>query len=782
MLESLTRWRVKQKDNNIVQHLKTELSISEITAHLLVNRGLERVEDAQQFLYVESINYEDPYLLKGMRRATQRIRSAIEQCETILIFGDYDADGVTSTALLVYALRKLNANVLTYIPNRFTEGYGPNEAAFRWAKQQGVSLIVSVDTGISATYEAEVAKELEIDFIITDHHEPPPELPDAYAIINPKQLDCPYPFKELAGVGVAFKLAHALLGDVPTSLLDLVAIGTVSDLVPLKGENRKFVIDGIPRIEQSDKPGIQALLASCGVKGHSLDEEQIGFMLGPRLNAAGRMDSAEIALELLIATNDEEAHICAEQLNELNKARQKEVEEITKQAISIVEDHYKNDRVIVLFHEAWNSGVIGIVASRLVERYYRPVVILTKEHDDNEAKGSARSIESFHLFANLSSCRDILTHFGGHTMAAGLTIPLENIDELRERLNRYAFEQLNEDDFIPITEVDVQCDVKDVTIDMLEEIARLAPFGVGNPKPKFLLKNKQLSQIRKIGSQENHLKFQLKEDDNILEGVGFRFGYLFHEISQETNVNVVGELTINEWNGFRKPQLMLSDLSVHEWQLFDYRGVKQIHKYLQQLPSEHVQLIYFRQHSLEVLDLNEWKPFAYCPVDGFGHFDRERTYHVIIDLPRHERELTDWYRSLSSQPTRTYALFYHKEDYLFTPVPSREQFKLVYGLLKQIRQTTVAKAYEIARAYRLRDDAITFIIKVFAELNFLKMDEGFISIVTHPKKRALTESKTYQEKLALIETEKKLLYSSYRELKAFFQTIFERGEVEEAVK
>ncbi|MFA8439688.1 single-stranded-DNA-specific exonuclease RecJ [Pueribacillus sp. YX66] len=782
MLESLTRWQVKEIDEAIVQQIQNKLSISEVTARLLVSRGIESVESAKNFLHIDSTPYFDPFLLKDMERAVKRIHTAIEKQETILIFGDYDADGVTSTSLLVYTFRKLHAKFLTYIPNRFTEGYGPNEAAFRWAKQQGVSLIVTVDTGISAVYEAEVAKELQLDLIITDHHEPPLTLPDAFAIINPKQPDCSYPFNELAGVGVAFKLAQALVGTVPKELLDLVAIGTVSDLVPLIEENRKFVFEGIPLIENSDKPGIQALLASCGLNGKPLDEEQIGFLLGPRLNAAGRMDSADPALQLLIAMNEDDANAWAEQLNELNKERQKLVDAMAKQAIDLVEEKYKNDRVIVISHEGWNSGVIGIVASRLVERYYRPVVALAIELESGEAKGSARSIAHFDLYANLSLCEDILVNFGGHTMAAGLTINVNQIDELRQRLNVIAQEQLTGDDFIPITEIDVECNVEDVTIETLEEIAQLAPFGVGNPKPKVLLENKQLSHVRKIGSQENHLKFQLKENEAVLEGVGFRFGHLFHEVTQNVSVSLVGELSINEWNGFRKPQVILSDLSVQNWQLFDYRGVKQVAEHLKRLRAEDVQLIYFRNETIDALQLYHWEQVAYCPITNNGSFDLNRPYHVILDLPRQENELSDWYASIAKQPKRTYAFFHHAEDHLFTPIPSREQFKLFYALMKKVQQTTVEKAFRLARSYRLRDDSIHFITKVFNELNFVKINEGNLSFVNNPEKKALTDSKTYQHKLAMIEIEKKLLYSSYDELKSFFQNIYDRLQVEEAIK
>lgn len=781
MLKSSTRWHIKDVCEEKVKQMQNELPISHITARLLIGRGIETPEEGSQFLNIQSDSYHDPFLLKDMDRATTRIKQAVSEGERILIFGDYDADGVTSTSLLVYVLRELDADYLTYIPNRFTEGYGPNESAFRWAKQQGVDVIITVDTGIAAWHEAIVAKELDIDFIITDHHEPPEQLPDAYAIINPKQADCHYPFKELAGAGVALKFAQALLGEPPTHLLDLAAIGTIADLVPLKGENRKIAFEGLPLIEKSSKPGIQALLQMCRLKGKPVNEEHVGFLLGPRINAAGRMESADPALQLLISTNDEEANEWAEHIDELNKERQQLVEKMTKQAVEIVEQEHKNDRVIVVAREDWNSGVVGIVASRLVGRYHRPVIVLTVDSETKEATGSARSIENFNLYANLAECRHILINFGGHTMAAGLTIAIDQVDELRITLNQLAEKQLQEEDFIPITTIDAECQIEHVTLAMLEEVAQLAPFGVGNPAPTFLLSSKQVSQLRKIGSKENHLKFQLKTEDKLLEGVGFHFGYLFHEVSQGATVNMVGQLSINEWNGYRKPQLMLSDLSVDDWQLFDFRGTKRISEVLDSLPPEKTQLIYFRPHTLELLELTKWGNLAYNPVLDVGFFEQTRCYHILLDLPQSDKALVNWYHSLLYPPERTYTIFHHEENHLFTPIPTREHFKLYYAILKKEKQLAFPVLTQVARSYQLTVNALQFMTDVFADLNFVTINDGVITFVESPASKALTESNTYQKKLQEIEVEKTLLYSSYEELKSFFQKTYDGIHVEEAI-
>lgn len=431
MLKSKTRWVVRKPDQHLVQMLANELKITPLTASLLVNRGLDTVDAARYFLFGKD-DFHDPFLLKGMDLAVNRIRQAIEHHERILIYGDYDADGISSTSLLMLTLLDFGAMVDFYIPNRFTEGYGPNEQAFRQAKENGFSLIITVDTGIAAVHEAAVAKELGLDLIITDHHEPGPVLPTALAIIHPKLPDSTYPFRELAGVGVAFKLAHALYGKTPEHLLEIAVIGTVADLVSLKGENRLIVKKGLEQLRSTKNIGLKAIFKSAGIDPLTINEETIGFTLGPRINAVGRLKDADLAVRLLLTDDPEEAEIFATEIEVLNKTRQEIVNTITAEAIEEVETHYSGpeNKVLVIGREGWNAGVIGIVASRLVEKFYRPVIVLSFDRDKGLAKGSARSIQGFDLFHNLSTCRDILPHFGGHPMAAGMTLKLDDVDEL----------------------------------------------------------------------------------------------------------------------------------------------------------------------------------------------------------------------------------------------------------------------------------------------------------------------------------------------------------------
>lgn len=788
MLKSKTRWEVNRVEEEAANLLVTELNIAPLVASLLVNRGLHTVEDARDFLFIENSEFHDPFLLDGMDITIERIRSAIEKNEKILIFGDYDADGVSSTTVLLTALRESSAQVDFYIPNRFTEGYGPNEAAFRWAKESGFTLIITVDTGISALHEAQVAKDLGLDLIITDHHEPGPELPNAFSIIHPKKETCSYPFKELAGVGVAFKVAHALLGRVPEELLEIAAIGTIADLVPLQGENRLLAKKGISALRKTTRPGLRALLKVCGTEQSDVSEETIGFAIGPRINAVGRLDSADPAVHLLMTTDPEEARELAEEVDSYNKQRQQLVNEMTKAAIEEVENHFPADQngVLVIAKEGWNAGVVGIVASRLVDRFYRPTIVLSIDHEKGTAKGSARSIEGFNLYENLSLCREILPHFGGHPMAAGMTLGLEHVDELRDRLNRLAKEQLTEEDFIPVTKVDVDCELSDVSLETISEMELLSPFGMSNPKPRVRLKDVSIGTIRKIGSDQNHLKITFEDNGVSLDSIGFGLGEVYNDVSPSAKMSVIGELSINEWNNFRKPQIMIQDIAINEWQLFDFRGNKKFKEAMLQISKEKRRLIAFSEqiatnpvyldHKDEIIVINE--------IEQARQFSCEDTYLCLLDLP-HDEELIKLLLD-PVLPNRIYTFFNSNsiQSHFFSTIPTRDHFKWFYGFLSK-RGTFDMNRYasDLAKHKGWSKETIDFISEVFFELEFVKIDKGIISLSNHGQKRDLTESKTYQLKQQQIELENKFLYSSYQQLKHWFDSINNGSlKFEEAMK
>ncbi|EOR25599.1 single-stranded-DNA-specific exonuclease RecJ [Niallia nealsonii AAU1] len=606
MLRSKKRWIKEEAPNKEkASELAEELKIAPLVASLLIKRGYYTTEEAKAFLFDDNNEFHDPFLLLGMNIAVERIKKAISNNESILIFGDYDADGVTSTTVMMKTLEDLGANVQFYIPNRFTEGYGPNEGAFRYAKSIGVQLIITVDTGIAAVHEAQVAKELDIDLIITDHHEPGPVLPEALAIIHPKIEGSKYPFRDLAGVGVAFKLSHALYGSVPLHLLPFAAIGTIADLVSLTGENRLLAKKGIKALQETNNIGLNALYRQMNVEKNAINEETIGFMLAPRINAIGRLGSADPAVELLSTDDPELAKELALEMEETNKERQAIVNQITEEAIEQVEQNYPlaENRVLIVGKEGWNPGVVGIVASRLVEKFYRPTIILSFDYEKGVAKGSARSIEGFDLYQNLSTCRDILPHFGGHPMAAGMSLKIDDVDVLRNNLNKLAFDQLTEEDLVPLTKVDGSFSISDISIQSIEDMQMLAPFGVDNPKPKLTFCDLEVENMRKIGSNQNHLKILLKQNEFDLDGIGFGIGDLCDHIAPNAKVSVLGELSINEWNNRKKTQIFIQDIEVSHWQLFDYRSLRKMN-HLYDVVPENAHWIFFHQDSVPK-DMNQ---------------------------------------------------------------------------------------------------------------------------------------------------------------------------------
>ncbi|TMW73965.1 single-stranded-DNA-specific exonuclease RecJ [Alteribacter natronophilus] len=774
MLKSKTRWKIETADKELAESIAAETGLSVLAARLLVQRGFTDTEEAKRFINMDESILHDPFLFKGMKEGTERIKRAIENGERILVFGDYDADGVTSTSVMFQTLQKLGAQAGYYVPNRFTEGYGPNENAFRQAKEEGVGVIVTVDTGISAVHEAEVAKELGIDLVITDHHEPPPQIPDAYAVINHKQEDCPYPFKDLAGVGVAFKTAQALLERFPEEFLDLFTLGTVADLVPLTGENRYLVKKGLQAIAGTSRPGLRALMDLAGVDGDEVTEEHVGFALGPRLNAAGRLDSAQPAVALLLTEDPAEGDDIARQVDDLNKERQKIVNDMTKEAVAQVEKDGPGP-VIIVGQEGWNAGVIGIVASRLVEKYYRPTIVLSLDSETGLAKGSARSIEGFDMFRNLSECREWLPHFGGHPMAAGLTMEMTNIDQLRVKLGQLAEAVLTEDDYVPTRRIDLTAEVSEITVQAINDLKRLAPFGVGHPSPKVLIPETGIGQYKKIGSNKDHLKLTFEQDGAKLDGIGFRVGDLYEQLTPLDRVAVIGDVSINEWNGHVKPQLIIDDLKVEDWQLFDYRG-KYVNwtSILEQNENEKLVYVKFRPETAvpavlenaetEVVDVTSDRDNILLP---------EGASVILGDIPPSAEAMETLFHG--SLPGRIYAVFTQDDDTFFQTLPTREHFKWYYAFLAKRKTFNLEKqARDLAKYKGWTKDTVDFMSQVFFELNFVTINNGFVTLQDQPSRKSLEESALYQSRVRQSELENQLVYSSYRALKQWFSPLFDR--------
>lgn len=519
----LRKWEVRPLDKERAAAFAQTYGVPFFLAMLMNIRGLDDAAHLREFLG-EGEPLSDPFLLKDMDKAAARITRAVDNMEKIAVYGDYDADGVTSTAMLYSYLETRGADVIFYIPQREGEGYGMNIGAVEYLKEQGVSLIVTVDNGISSVQEVARANELGIDVVVTDHHRPQEILPDAVAVVDAYRPDDTSPYKHFSGVGIAFKLLMALedgAGDVEDLLeaySDLAAIGTIGDIVPLTGENRTLIRAGLERLSQSDRPGVQALLENAGIAGKALTSTNVAFTLVPRINATGRMGAPERAVRLLISGYEEEAEVLSEEICADNEERRRVEAEIAEAAFAdIGAKGYMKDRVVVVDGENWHHGVIGIVASRVTERCGKPCMIISR--GETEAKGSGRSIEGFSLFEAICACGDLLIKFGGHPMAAGITLKPENIEAFRKRINRYAAEHFPQ---MPTQTVTLDCKLNPaaLSVSMAQSLTQLEPFGNGNPQPVFGLFNMELSNVTPVGGG-GHLRLTLEKNGAVITAMRF---------------------------------------------------------------------------------------------------------------------------------------------------------------------------------------------------------------------------------------------------------------------
>jgi single-stranded-DNA-specific exonuclease len=562
-------WSSLSCDDAAVQQLATELGVSPVTARLLCIRGLGDLEQARRFLSPSLDDLHDPFALTGMQPAVDRILGAIERRERIVIHGDYDVDGVTSTVILRRALELLGADVTHFIPERLRDGYGLQPASLDRLNADGVRLVISVDCGIRGVDAALHARDLGLDLIITDHHEPDANgLPDAFAVINPKRHDCSYPDKNLAGVGVALKLVHALCIRTGRTawlpaFVKVAAIGTLADVVPLTGENRIIAKLGLAMLSKGPhKVGLRSLLDVCGLTGKDIDSYHIGFVLAPRVNAAGRMSSPDIAARLLLASDEalsQEARWLAEQLDAENVRRQQEEADVVAQARKAVETDLEvgSRTVIVVAGDGWHRGVIGIVASKLVDAFHRPAIVLSIDGDT--AHGSCRSIPSFNMLGALESCADAMVKFGGHKQAAGLTIETSRIRELRARVNEFADACLGPDDLRPRLWIDGSLGFRSITEQVTSELTRLAPFGAGNPCPVFRTSRVEIIDgPRRV--KDRHLKMAFRQDGRVFRGIAWRASEREAFVTEHrAAIDLAFSLEQDVWNGERYLQLSVAD-------------------------------------------------------------------------------------------------------------------------------------------------------------------------------------------------------------------------------
>ena len=573
----LTQWQVAAPDPAAQDRLAAELPLSPLLCQVLINRGITDANAARTFLTPSLHDLHDPYLMLGMDTAVRRIVSAVQQVEQMAVYGDYDVDGVTGTALLMTFFEALGLQAASYIPERQGEGYGLNAEAMHQLAQQGTRLLITVDCGSTALAEVALARELGIDTIITDHHQPPATLPAALAVLNPHQPGCGYPNKHLCGVGLVFKLLTALrafmrqAGVLRERLpnlkrhLDLVALGTIADVTPIRGENRVIVHHGLQELTQTLKPGLQALRQVSGRQGKAASVGEVGFQLAPRLNASGRLGSAAQSLDLLMARDPAEAERLAGLLDDVNQQRRTLQHNVERTVHERIREQYAGTppAAIVLGDADWHLGVVGIVAARIAETYHRPTFLL--QITDGTARGSGRSIPAFDLYGGLQHCAEWLQQFGGHRYAAGLTMAAEHLPALQEALIRYADDRLGADDLRPVLRLEAAVSLADVTAALVSELAALAPHGSGNPQPVFAAYGVRIaSPVRRLGQDGQHARFRVEQDGAGLEVIAFQQGDNVSEAAAGGGaLDIAFTPVINAWRDRRTLELQLRDLRPH---------------------------------------------------------------------------------------------------------------------------------------------------------------------------------------------------------------------------
>jgi len=558
-------WEVMDCDEDAVARLAAEAELSPVVARLLVNRGVTTAAAARDFLNPSLAALHDPFLLPDMEPAVERLARAVRGKEKIFVHGDYDVDGITAAALLVRTLRALGATVGYRLPHRRREGYDIKTATVERAAAAGAGVIVTCDCGINAVEPVARARELGVDVIVTDHHQLGAEMPPALAIVNPKRPDVAYPFRDLAGVGVAFKLAQALVRKLDSNeesfkarFVDLVTLGTVADVVPLLGENRVFVKHGLDAVSSSKKIGIQSLLKVANLAGKPLSTYYLGYVIGPRINAIGRIDDASKALELLLTQDEDQADEIAREMNRHNDERRAQQDRILKEAVSQIETKdLDSTLVLVLSAEGWNTGVVGLVAGKIAEMFCRPAIVLNRDEMSGMACGSARSIEGFDLLAGLHHCADLLDRYGGHSFAAGLSLSLANLGEFEAKINAYAAGVIAPEQLMPRITLDAELAPSDITRGLADSIAGLEPFGEGNPEPLFVSRGVKVLDCQRVGDG-SHLRMRVDGDGaGPLSCICFGLGDLENSVELGSRVDLCYSIRLNAFNGVESVQLVV---------------------------------------------------------------------------------------------------------------------------------------------------------------------------------------------------------------------------------
>jgi single-stranded-DNA-specific exonuclease len=711
--------------------LSKKYKLDTLAAQILWQRGIRAEEEIQAYLNPDLQQLHDPFLLHDMEKATQRILTAIENGQNILIYGDYDADGMTASSVMKSALDELGAEVQVYLPNRFTDGYGPNLDVYKYFIQnEDIDLIITVDNGVAGHEAIAYAQSQNVDVIVTDHHSMPEELPKAFAIVHPEHPESNYPFKYLAGVGVAFKVATALLDYIPSDMLDLVAIGTIADMVSLTDENRILVSHGLKVLANTERAGLMELMRLSGTDFEKVNEETVGFQIAPRLNALGRLDDPNPAIELLTGWDEEVAAEIAQMIDEKNSERKVIVENIYNQALTMMTD----EPVEVLYHQDWHKGVLGIVAGRLLEQFHKPIIMLAEE--EGILRGSARSIENFNIFEALNGHRELFIAFGGHKQAAGMTFALENVEAIKQVM--LEFIQENDIDMSEKSSLEVQGSLQfdQISLETIRSLEKLSPYGMDNPKPHFLLTDYQVEQARSMGKDNSHLKLKLVQNGQALDAVYFGHGSESLEFEQ-SDTELVGTLSSNTWNGTTTVQLMVADARVNGVELLDIRS-RQV-----ELPKNTIRFVHneVKNGTIEEVLIIEEAPTDKDALSALTELIHEQDFELI------------YFKNTI------------KKNYYLTGAGTREQFARFYKAIYQYPEFDIRfKLKDLANYLKIPDILMVKMIQIFEELNFVTIDNGMMSVNKAAEKRDISESNIYQELQEIIAFQELFALSPVKEI------------------
>lgn len=759
MIDAKFKWELADNAPSLtVDNLEKELGISRILATLLAQQGIDSTEQAKKFFEPSMEEIHDPTLLHDMDKAVERIEQAVEKQEQITIYGDYDADGITSTSLMYETLLSIGANVNYYVPNRFTDGYGPNMDAYQRLIDNGTQLFITVDNGVSGKNVINKVIAAGVDVVITDHHELPADLPNAVAIVHPRYPGSNYPFPDLSGVGVAFKVAWALTGEFPVEELDLVAIGEIADVVNVTDENHALISYGIQQLRQGMRPGLAALMKLADIKANNLTDQDIGFGIAPRLNALGRIADANDGVKLLTSLDENESQKLAKEVDQANKERQNLVAEIMKEAEKQANSSANQQkRTLLIVGKGWHQGVLGIVASRIMNETGKPTIIAsTDQNNPTLIKGSGRSVDSFNLFNALEAHCELFTTFGGHPAACGLSFDQKNIVPLQIALE----EETGKQKFDPMVKQPLPIAMKlapaDVTQQLYNDIQRVAPFGPGNMEPVFELNNVKVVDVKTMGQEHQHLKFSIVSDKKNLTVVAFGQGNLATLLSAPTGqINLAVKVSLNEWRGKKTVQLMLEDLQINGTVIIDERT----NKLTPQLFSSSDYYI-VREPRLRENIAPHVAPGYTLSIEEAIKTDFSGQQVTLVDCPSSEEMLKQIFAEDEGEPATIRLLLYQRKSAYLAGLPTRNDFAQLYRFIykqKEIKWPMQAKA--VSNHLKINMDRLNLMIQVFSEAGFVTIKDDVLKFNEPTNKTDLTQTKRYQKQLAQYKVEQQLLFN-----------------------